>query len=155
MNPHIWFKLLQFFTAITAVINVFTQPLRQGFDVTQCYSLNGRQQAATFSFSLDRCLHMNKHQREYYRDTLLFKGKWFKDKSKQPHPLFELGSLIPFILDNTHYYELISSHNIYHHHLVVPTARISLTLDRHSSLSFIASGWSSELHPAFLQSHCM
>ena len=34
----------------------------------------------------------------------------------------------------------------YHHH-VVPPARISLTFSRHFSLSFIASGRSSGLHP--------
>ena len=38
--------------------------------------------------------------------------------------------------------------NIYHHHHhVVLVARISLTLSRHFSLSFIASGRSSGLHP--------
>ena len=36
---------------------------------------------------------------------------------------------------------------IYHHHHVVPLARISLTFSRHFSLSFIASGRSSGLHP--------
>ena len=36
---------------------------------------------------------------------------------------------------------------IYHHHHVVLLARISLTLSRHFSLSFIASGRSSGLHP--------
>ena len=36
---------------------------------------------------------------------------------------------------------------IHHHHHVVPQARISLTLSRHFSVSFIASGWSSGLHP--------
>ena len=35
----------------------------------------------------------------------------------------------------------------HHHHLVVPLTRISLTLFRHFSLSFIASGRSSGLHP--------
>ena len=35
----------------------------------------------------------------------------------------------------------------HHHHDVVPPARISLTLSRHFSLSFIASGRSSGLHP--------
>ena len=35
----------------------------------------------------------------------------------------------------------------YHHHRVVPLARISLTLSRHTYLSFIASGRSSGLHP--------
>ena len=39
---------------------------------------------------------------------------------------------------------------IYHHH-IVPLARISLTLSRHFSLSFIASSRSSGLHP--LSSH--
>ena len=36
---------------------------------------------------------------------------------------------------------------IHHHHHVVPPARISLTLSRHFSLSFTASGRSSRLHP--------
>ena len=40
----------------------------------------------------------------------------------------------------------------YHHHHIVPLARISLTLSCHSSLSFIASGRSSGLHP--VSSHC-
>ena len=35
----------------------------------------------------------------------------------------------------------------HHHHHVVPLARISLTLSRHFSPSFIASGRSSGLHP--------
>ena len=35
----------------------------------------------------------------------------------------------------------------HHHHHAVPLARISLALSRHFSLSFIASGWSSGLHP--------
>ena len=43
----------------------------------------------------------------------------------------------------------------HHHHLLVPPAQISLTLSRHSSLSFIASCRSSELHPVSSQSCCM
>ena len=43
--------------------------------------------------------------------------------------------------------------NHYHHH--VPQARISLTLSRHFSLSFIASGKSSGLHPVSSHSCCM
>ena len=39
---------------------------------------------------------------------------------------------------------------IYHH--LLPSARISLTLSRHPSLSFIASGRSSGLHPLSTQS---
>ena len=45
---------------------------------------------------------------------------------------------------------------IYHrHHNIVPPARISLTLSRHFSISFIASGRSSGLHPVSSQSCCM
>ena len=48
-------------------------------------------------------------------------------------------------------------HPIYHHnhHHVVPLARTSLTLSRHFSLSFIASGRSSGLHPVSSHSCCM
>ena len=45
--------------------------------------------------------------------------------------------------------------HIYHHHHVVPLSRISLTLSHHFSLSFIASGRSSGLHPVSSQSCCM
>ena len=38
-------------------------------------------------------------------------------------------------------------HSCHHHHHVVPLARISLTLSRYFSLSFIASGRSSGQHP--------
>ena len=44
---------------------------------------------------------------------------------------------------------------IHHHRHVVPPARISLTLSRHFSLSFIASGRSSGLHPVSSHSCCM
>ena len=43
----------------------------------------------------------------------------------------------------------------YHHHHVVPLARISLTLSRQFSLSFIAFGRSSGLHPVYSHSCCM
>ena len=43
----------------------------------------------------------------------------------------------------------------HHHHHVVPPARISLTLSRHFSLSFISSGRSSGLHPLSSHSCCM
>ena len=44
---------------------------------------------------------------------------------------------------------------IIHPHHVVQLARISLTLSRHFSLSFIASGKSSGLHPVSSHSCCM
>ena len=47
------------------------------------------------------------------------------------------------------------SYNHHHHHHVVPLARISLTLSRHFSLSFIVSGRSSELHPVSSHICCM
>ena len=43
----------------------------------------------------------------------------------------------------------------HHHHHVMPPAWISLTLSRHFSLSFIASGRSSGLHPVSSLSCCM
>ena len=45
--------------------------------------------------------------------------------------------------------------SINHHHHVVLLAWIFLTLSRHSSLSFIASGRSSRLHPISSQSYFM
>ena len=41
---------------------------------------------------------------------------------------------------------------MYHHHHVAPSARISLTLSRHTSLLSITSGRSSRLHPVSAQS---
>ena len=46
-------------------------------------------------------------------------------------------------------------HLHHHHHYVVPLARIFQTLSRHFSLSLIASGRSSGLHPVSLHSFCM
>ena len=43
----------------------------------------------------------------------------------------------------------------HHHHQYVPPARISLTISRHFSLSFITSGKSSGLHPVSSHSCCM
>ena len=48
-------------------------------------------------------------------------------------------------------YNCNDNHHHHHHHNVVPLARISLTLSRHFSLSFITSGRSSGLH--FVSSH--
>ena len=50
---------------------------------------------------------------------------------------------------------IFSYHHHHHHHHVVPPTQISLTLSRHSSLSFTASGRSSGLHPVSSQSCCM
>ena len=50
------------------------------------------------------------------------------------------------------HYEDLCTNMYHHHHHIVPQAHISLTLSRHFSLSFIASGRSSGLHPE--SSHC-
>ena len=52
-------------------------------------------------------------------------------------------------------YIYINIYIYHHHHHVVLLAWISLTLSRHFSLSFIASGWSSGLHSVFSYSCCM
>ena len=54
---------------------------------------------------------------------------------------FQVSYIIRIILFHHH-----------HHHHIVPPAWISLTLSRHFSLSFIAFGRSSGLHP--VSSHC-
>ena len=59
---------------------------------------------------------------------------------------FRLNSFLTHTHTHTHTY-----HHHNHHH-VTPTARISLSLFRHSSLSFIASGRSSRLNPVSTQS---
>ena len=50
---------------------------------------------------------------------------------------------------------VLSLSHHHHHHDVVPLARISLTLSRHFSLSFITSGRSSALHPVCSHSYCV
>ena len=53
------------------------------------------------------------------------------------------------------YLKFLSKWFHHHHHHVMPPAQISLTLSRHFSLSFIASGRSSGLHPVSSHSRCM
>ena len=60
-------------------------------------------------------------------------------------PQLRSPNLLTYITGNHHH----------HHHHVVPPARISLTLSRHFSLSFITSGRSSGLHPVSTHSCCM
>ena len=67
---------------------------------------------------------------------------------------------IDLVLDNLqrltcHKTQPINHHHHHHHHHVVLLTRISLTLSRHLSISFIASGRSSGLHPVSSHSCCM
>ena len=57
----------------------------------------------------------------------------------------EIFYITPFC--NNPYFSAKWCRSIYHHHHVVPLARIFLTLSRHFSQSFIASDRSSGLHP--------
>ena len=64
--------------------------------------------------------------------------------------------LSPFYCIHKYWSSLFSGPNFYHqHHHVVRLARISQTLSLHVSLSFIASGRSSGLHPVSSHSCCM
>ena len=65
------------------------------------------------------------------------------------HSLFDVvGWLVGFYCISNIVGYLLSNPVLYHHHHhVLPLARISLTLSRHFSLSFIATGRSSGLHP--------
>ena len=83
---------------------------------------------------------------------------------KKPKTNFNCGSIYLLCTHtpthtqtNKHSHTHTHTHtHIYHHpHHVVPLARISLTLSRHFSLSFIASGRSSGLHPVSSHSCCM
>ena len=56
-------------------------------------------------------------------------------------------------LNNGQHFSVLTHHH--HHHHVVPPAQISLTLSHHFSLSFIAFGRSSGLHPVSSHSCCM
>ena len=64
-------------------------------------------------------------------------------------------SILLYSLYILFYHTLCINLFCYHHHHVVPLARISLTLSRHFSLSFITSGRSSGLHPVSSHSCCM
>ena len=58
------------------------------------------------------------------------------------------------LINDAKIWQLHRNHHHHHHH-VLPLARISLTLSRHFTLSFIAFGRSSRLHPVSSHSCCM
>ena len=77
------------------------------------------------------------------------------------HGRFISHTFVGFIRElnpnNVYFQKSHSWHNTnhHHHHHVMRLARISLTLSLHVSLSFIASGRSSGLHPVSSRSCCM
>ena len=66
--------------------------------------------------------------------------------SKKHFNVFQYIFIIQFKLSGIYHLSLIWYHHHHHHHIAL-VARISLTLSRHSSLSFIALGRSSGQHP--------
>ena len=88
--------------------------------------------------------------------------------TKQPSVKLQFWSFeecgVPFIAitlrstlrnESTSQGPIYRSNHHHHHHHVVPQKRISLTLSRHFSLWFIASGKSSGLYPVSSHSCCM
>ena len=70
-------------------------------------------------------------------------------KCNHPHPGTQPVSTFSFLLRYLLHHDEVGYH---HHHYIVLAARISLTLSRHSSLSFIALGRSSGQHLVFSHS---
>ena len=68
---------------------------------------------------------------------------------------YSIPWIAPFTLDLYLIMLSVKQGGHHHHHHVVPLARISLIHSRHFSLSFIASGRSSGLHPVSSYSCCM
>ena len=71
--------------------------------------------------------------------------EWLSSNTKY---FFSLLSKASCLMINSCYHH----HHHHHHHHVVPLAQVSPTLSRHFSLSFIASGRFSGLHPVSSQS---
>ena len=94
----------------------------------------------TFLPSVDFCLMNLKHRS---RMTVI----WVPEKKKTLNT--------PVVCITKWMVISLLHHHHRHHHHVVPLAWISLTLSRHFSLSFIASGRSSGLHPVSSHSCCM
>ena len=69
--------------------------------------------------------------------------------------IFENAGFPKETRQNVPFIKKYTSTSHHHHYHVVPLARISLTLSRHFSLSLIASGRLSGLHPVSSHSCCM
>ena len=87
------------------------------------------------------------------RELLQMNSTQCQWKGDSPSPAVKCNTQNILFLLEQHFPSIRDT--IHHHQLVVPPARISLTLSRHFSLLFIASGRSSELHPVSSHSCCM
>ena len=85
-----------------------------------------------------------------YRKSSMFRDSFACEHFMYPYILriMAILKLILKVLATQAKFFFFEASGYYHHHHVVLVARISLTLSRHFSLSFIASGRSSGQHPA-------
>ena len=79
------------------------------------------------------------------RNSLISCIKYLLFSSRHANSIYSLDS----------FSQAIHISHCHHHHHVAPSARISLTVSRHFSLSLIASGRSSGLQPVSSHSCCM
>ena len=102
-----------------------------------------RRRAASLSYESNGCIFYNQKNLESIQVQmfifLFLRGSHRPHRTVQWSPIFH-----PWYRTYNH-----------HHHHVMPFARISMTLSRYFSLSFIASGRSSGLHPISSHSCCM
>ena len=82
------------------------------------------------------------------------KSKFCCYNSSNSRKMWLSGQLFVENLQSGFFLSIEVTYNNHHHH-VMPPARISLTLSRHFSLSFIASGRSSGPNPVSSHSCCM
>ena len=91
------------------------------------------------------------HQGWRNQSALLFTHSWRENNwiDTFPKGISAMWNAISFVqdLNSCRRVHFLYTSVYHHHHHVVPLARISLTLPRHFSLSFIASCRSSGLHP--------
>ena len=106
----------------------------------------------SLSLSLSFLIHLN----IYIFFTESFETQRKRQRDFFPLILYFFLSFVSFFkISALMSYKLTVVYHHHHHHHVVPLARISLTISRHFSLSFIASGRSSGLHPVSSHSCCM
>ena len=87
---------------------------------------------------------------DIWSSIVLLKVRWVSTTALSVKPHWSV-----VIQRHTLLWMTIYHHHHHHHHHVVPLAQIALTLSRHFSLSFIASGRSSLLHSVCSHSRWM
>ena len=137
---YMWFGLVGLYDISTIVGNLMPNPL---YIYIYIYII----WFGWVLWHINHCLSFNANSSLYIYIKYIWFG-WFG--------LCGISTITVYLIPNALYtciLNIYDHHN--HHHHVVPPARISLTLSRHFSLSFIASGRSSGLHPVSSHSCCM